>query len=512
MVFESYFFDKRATINYRVFRVMKALQSSNFTINRLSQVTGLSYSQTYNAFQDIMAGLQQMHEKPVKTTTEVAFTELAGKLTVDQYRFHLLANSMAFQFFDYLFKTEKPDVHDFCKVNQLSISTLRRRIDPFKVYIQAHNITLNASTWALEGSEMQIRLLMLTFFQLAYRGNGWPFSTTNLAQTRATFSTIQAQKAPFLPEVQPNVTKQDLLMLAIQLMRIAQGHVLEETDRLMLLVVGEEEDPLPLIFTSERFPALSTPQLAAECAFYCFTRIHFISIENTLSARDQWLLDHFAATDNLVARFAGGMLDALCNAAQPDSSEADPANHSVLHANLTRLAYTYYLLDGDFTKRLDFAHGDDEGATQGTLPRLITHFIDDLSSDKPEVIFKRYRNEMSRELYHIIRPDFPGLNQDHNLKVSVLIEPGTFVTRDLMMFLNKISFITLQPAITGPLPDVLITTLTNRKLLNRFYPKLANSSIQVIQWQNEASDNDFFKLYTQLAHALRPTKQRSKKS
>ncbi len=59
-MFEAYFFDKRATINYRVYRVLKALQNTNFTVNRLSQEAQLSYSQAYNAFQDIIADLQQL--------------------------------------------------------------------------------------------------------------------------------------------------------------------------------------------------------------------------------------------------------------------------------------------------------------------------------------------------------------------------------------------------------------------------------------------------------------------
>ncbi len=35
-MFEAYFFDKRATINYRVYRVLKALQNTAFTVNKLS--------------------------------------------------------------------------------------------------------------------------------------------------------------------------------------------------------------------------------------------------------------------------------------------------------------------------------------------------------------------------------------------------------------------------------------------------------------------------------------------
>lgn len=122
-MFEAYFFDKRATINYRVYRVLKALQNTAFTVNKLSQEAQLSYSQTYNAFQDIMADLQTMSPKTVSTADEEAFNILAQNVSVDQYRFHLLNHSMAFAFFDYLFKRQRLMCMIFVP-NMISVSPL----------------------------------------------------------------------------------------------------------------------------------------------------------------------------------------------------------------------------------------------------------------------------------------------------------------------------------------------------------------------------------------------------
>lgn len=212
-MFEAYFFDKRSTINYRVYRVLKALQNTDFTVNRLSQEAQLSYSQAYNAFQDIMADLQAMTDATVPIADEEAFQKLGVDVTVDQYRFHLLRDSMAFNFFDYAFKAENPDVHQFCAQNDLSISTLRRRVEGFKTYLQSKGVALNTSTWAPEGSELRIRMVMINFFVLAYRGVGWPFGDAHYHETVA-LATQFRQAAPDAWFNQPeHEAKQDLLAL-----------------------------------------------------------------------------------------------------------------------------------------------------------------------------------------------------------------------------------------------------------------------------------------------------------
>ncbi|WP_054722564.1 hypothetical protein [Lacticaseibacillus nasuensis] len=102
-MFESYFFDKHMLTNYRVFRVMKALSTSSFTVTRLAEVVGLSYAQTYAAFQAIMKDLQSLGIVPETAVNEVTFQHIAKAITVDQYRLHLLDQSPSFNLFRYLF-------------------------------------------------------------------------------------------------------------------------------------------------------------------------------------------------------------------------------------------------------------------------------------------------------------------------------------------------------------------------------------------------------------------------
>ena len=62
------------------------------------------------------------------------------------------------------------------------------------------------------------------------------------------------------------MSKEALVVLAIQLMRIKQGHPLLPNRRMQLLFSGHEDLP-DLIFTSEQFPNLSDSQLNSEKQF-----------------------------------------------------------------------------------------------------------------------------------------------------------------------------------------------------------------------------------------------------
>ncbi|WP_461226832.1 helix-turn-helix domain-containing protein [Lacticaseibacillus suihuaensis] len=244
-VFEDNFFDKRASTNYRVFRYLKALQDSSFTINRLAHESKLSYSQTYNAFQDIMVALQLMQHRAIADLNEADFRAVGGGVSVDTYRYHLLADTVAFRFFDQLFRSGGFDVHAFCQQEGISLPTLRRKIAPFKTYMAQCGVTMNAVTWALEGSELRVRLLLLTFYQLAFRGVGWPFGTRRFQQAKADFTAIcTADPTWFAPG---RATKLDLMVLAVQAMRLDNGHALAPNKRWQGVVADAGMTLAPLI-------------------------------------------------------------------------------------------------------------------------------------------------------------------------------------------------------------------------------------------------------------------------
>ncbi|WP_179395103.1 helix-turn-helix domain-containing protein [Lacticaseibacillus absianus] len=499
-MFEAYFFDKRATTNYRVFRLLKALQDSNFTINRLAQDSGLSYSQTYNAFQDIMLELQLMSDRPVADVNETDFKALGGQVSVDMYRFHLLQESLPFRFFDYLFTAGTPDVHTFCTAAGVAIPTLRRRIAPFKAYVTGVGLHLNGVTWAIEGEELQIRMLMLTFYQLAFRGVGWPFSEPAFRRAKHQIDLIN-QADPLWFEPEALYTKQDLLILAVQQLRIDHGHALTPDRRWNKLAKASNLPLKSLIYTRDHFPSLTPRKCTAERDFYYFCRIHYLSFGTRVTPRQAWVMRDFDRPGLAINQFADGLLDALIDAADPLTPESMAAAHDVLRVNLHRMAVSYYVLHGNFAKRIDFLDRNPAEAESGTLPHLIHDYFDQIDATGPLAAFARHWPHMHRELYRVIAPDFPALNADHLVKVAMFVDGGTFVARDLRLFLEGIQFVHLLPTDPSQVPDLIISTLSDTTLITSFYGAANLTHTGIIPWATEADDNDFYHLMTLLRRA-----------
>ncbi|WP_125702787.1 helix-turn-helix domain-containing protein [Lacticaseibacillus daqingensis] len=499
-MFEAYFFDKRATTNYRVFRLLKALQEDVFTINRLAQDSGLSYSQTYNAFQDIMVELQMMSNHPVADVNETDFKAVGGSVSVDSYRFHLLNDTLAFRFFDYLFTAPTPDVHVFCTEHGLSIPTLRRRIAPFKTYLVSFGLRLNALTWALEGPELQIRMLMLTFYQLAYRGVGWPFSVARFRQAKGNLDLInRLDPAWFQPE--QLYTKQDLLILAVQQLRIENGHALTPDSRWTALVAATQLPLQPLIYTRNRFPSLTPRKCLAERDYYYFCRIHYLSFGQRVTATQSLVMRAFDQPTLIINQFADGLLDTLIAASDPTATESLRSAHTVLRVNLHRMAVSYYVLHGHFAKRIDFLDRRPQDAESGRLPELIHQFFQTMAPTGPLAPFAGHWAHMHRELYRVIAPDFPVLDADHQLKVAVFVDGGTFVARDLHQFLAGLHFVRRLPNDPNQVPDMIISALSDATLITDFYAGHDLSRTPIIPWATDADDNDFFRLMTILRRA-----------
>nr|WP_241864958.1 helix-turn-helix domain-containing protein [Lacticaseibacillus kribbianus] len=433
---------------------------------------------------------------------EADFADVGAAVSVDTYRFHLLSDTVAYAFFDRLFTVPGFDAHAFCQDSGVSLPTLRRRIAPFRAYMAQAGVTLNPTTWRLEGSELRIRLLILTFYQMAYRGVGWPFSTAAYRQAVADLDACNAADSRwFDASAQP--TKLDLMVLAIQRLRLASGHPIAVNRRFQGIIGDAGMTLAPLIYTPATFPALDSPTLAAERDFYYFCRVHFLSFNATVTPIQERIMAAFAVGDHAINRFAGGLMTALIDATNPTMREAAPSCHAVLAVNLHRMALSSYVTDGAFAKRLDFMPDLGDRAENGALPRLIQRFFTGLTPGDPAGLFRPYYQAMHRDLYRIIAPDFPGLNADHLLTVAVFVEPGTFVSRDLLQFLTGLDFVrVLDPAATER-PDLIISGLSDTTMLAAHYGEDALANIQLVPWAEWADDNDFFHLMTVLQLARR---------
>lgn len=492
-MFEAYFFDKRATINYRLYKSLKAMQGADFTINKLSKYMGMSYQQTYNAFNDIMSDLDVIAQTKSDEFTEKDFFPLAEGITDNQYRFYLLQQTIAFRFFDQLFQAGSIDVDAFCDVNQISLSTLRRRIDPYRQYLKTVQVDFNMATWLLDGEERHVRFAILTFFQIAYRGNGWPLRTLNVDTVTTAFKEINACTGPFLIGKRVAIQKIDLLILGVQLLRIRQNKVLSPSARMTPMIQGNPEIP-DLIFTADNFPQLSSTTLTAERNFYYFSRSRLFNPGEQLTEEDHHFLDQFNTHDTPIKRFSDGLMNQLLLAFRQEKAE-DLVRNRVLHTNILRSAFSYYALEGAVSNRLDFVDTLPSQRTSAEIQALIADFIQTFQDN--DVTFSEYLPKFASELYLIVSTSLAELDPSQKLVVQVAMETETFLARDLFIFLRDVSFITFVTE-PGHNPDVIVSSFGNISDLLKLTGTSLPDDTEVIYWSPESTDNDFFNLYMAL--------------
>ncbi|WP_407894210.1 hypothetical protein [Lacticaseibacillus sp. N501-2] len=275
--------------------------------------------------------------------------------------------------------------------------------------------------------------------------------------------------------------------MMVQHMRMTQGAVLPQEVAFTRLTQAPGAEVLPDVIQADRAWVATN-----ESGFFYFCRIHFLSLAPKPTATDRWLIDHFQRRNSVVAHFADGLIDFLASQ-EADVLQNAPKDHDLLRANLYRVTYSYWLFGGDFAKRLDFYDEDRNAAAFGRLPALIDTYFENLTGDAAAM--RPYQSIMRRVIYGVVRDDFPELDADHQLNVAVLIEPGTFTLRDILHFLDGISFVQLAEGTTQVDADVIITTLTSPELINQYY---GQDHPPLIQWQTLAQEEDYYRLYAEL--------------
>ncbi|KRM72444.1 helix-turn-helix domain-containing protein [Lacticaseibacillus brantae] len=494
-MFESYFFDKRALTSNRLFKALKNGGQDDLSINKLSKRVGMSYQQTYNAFQDVMQDLEHISNQKANPD-ENDFARMAKTVSIDRYRFYLLQQSVSFRFFDTLFITSQPDAKQFCTDYDISLSTLRRRIEPFRQYLSSVQVNLNTSSWELEGTEIDIRSAMVAFYQVSYRGNGWPFADMPREYVHHQLETINAFGEQFVFIPQAVVQKPDLIQLAVQLLRINQGAVLSPQIRMQGLMRYAPEDVHPLIFTRTNFPQQTSTTLSAERNYFYFCQLEKFSVADQLNHSDELIRKFLNQHDNPIKRFADGLMATLYQSGN-HLRHAEVQEARVLHANFLRLGFIFFLHNGPSSLLLDFVTQSPLKVADSSLGQLIDGYLASLTEAEPEAIFQSYAPKLNVETYYLASANFAEISYPVTLKVYVAIESATFLARDLMLFLRDITFITIVDD-REPKPDVIITSFGDVQRLNQLIHFPLSTNTTVLYWSAEGTDQQFFELYSQL--------------
>ncbi|WP_461215108.1 helix-turn-helix domain-containing protein [Lacticaseibacillus sp. GG6-2] len=474
MQFESLFLDKTAQLKLALRHKLDTTAPHGITIADLSNQMQLSYQRTYNLFQELLDDFERLTEQ---TPTVLRKAVMNGHIPIslDAYRFYLLRNAVAFEFFDYVVQGHQPNIDRFCTDHFISQSTLTRKTVPLRRFLAQYGLKLTTASATLTGGEVQVRLCLQTFYWQATHGADWPFTTIALAAIR--------QQVTTMPPAHDLLTQQQLIYLtAISHLRIAQGHRLDPATTAKL--------PARTYFTASDFPQLSADQLVAENQYVTWYQIG--TFRFTTNAELTSLSKHVPVAGRVVAHILASL--ATCDA--PGICQL--AHETLFYQNLFRATICFSLLQSNYIKPSDFSEPELIVPQLLDFKAQLTAIIADLPATGDYAVFHRESAAYCNEVAFLVAPHLQTAAPSNTLNVAVQLNIDNILHRGLVNFLDNLSFVKrLPPESAIDHCDLLITE--SERLLsagtsafNQAHPEA------VFIWCLDATEVDFHHLYQTL--------------
>lgn len=391
--------------------------------------------------------------------TATDFRVVSKNIAPEDYRYYLLRESATFRFYDRIFQGEELNMADFAKAQGVSVSTMRRKIEPFREYLVSQGVVLDIRNWSLTGNELSIRIFLESIYTDLYNGKTWPLrhvdedKITRLCESLHTWSEYKHfRQTPF-------VTSRERIVLGLQVMRINCGHFF--TPSSAFTVMHSDTIPDIPIFTATNFPQLAPHQLTAESKYVVFNSVSRLNYSAQDTDLQQYIRKFFERRDNPVVTLVQGVIKAVQAQMTPMARAYLSANQTVI-TNLYRVVYTYYVVGGRFTtvNRIESADEDALRSRQ-SLTDVISDYIRTIPTREPTHVFSRFLPEIATTLLTVMLPVLNEYAPRPQVLVRLELEFLDSDIVDLMNLLTTTGVISLLPDSSKSEADIIITASTS---------------------------------------------------
>ncbi|BDR57289.1 helix-turn-helix domain-containing protein [Xylocopilactobacillus apis] len=493
MLFEETILEKGEYQKFLMFRVLKSFEGSNYTIIDIANEMNTSYQQTYNILQELLEDIQNFPNTDLKDLNRKKFLNTKKiPISIDMYRLFLLKQSLVFQFINYVVQGSSPNVEKFCQDHYISRSTLLRKNAALKVLLEKYKIKISYNDLSFIGDEKSIRFFIYCFYWLSYRGLEWPFETIRYYDVAQQLQLEQSELND------PIVTIRTVLFWTITRIRIIHGYHVTDMDKFDQIF----PDNLNLFnsktpFTSSNFPKVPADQLIIEAKFFNFFRLQslvFPIMDNEIS---QKIYDSIKESKGPVWQLTNDFIEDLQTHLINNEDSKMIAASLPLQANLMRIFFSYYIMQGDYLQFNDFY--DDEQTLNydnSVLYEIVSNFVEEKEHVSEFTPYLKAQKKIIKEMEYLLIPYLRYFKSNETVKVKLVLESSDLVTRDMMTFLNDLSFVEIATEGDNPAnADVIITSIED---LGALYENDNLDDKIVIDWNLDATETEYFNLYQSL--------------
>lgn len=497
MLFEETILEKSEYQKFLMFRILKSLEGSNYTIMDIADEMNTSYQQTYNILQELLEDIQSFPDPDLKSMTRKTFLSTKKiPISIDMYRLYLMKQSIVFQFINYVVQGYNPSVEKFCEEHFISRSTLLRKNNALKVLLESYNVKISYNEIGLIGDEKNIRYFLYCFYWLSYRGIEWPFETIRYYEIA---QQLELEKSEIND---PIVTIRTALFWAISRIRIIHGCYIDNFERFEEIFPNNDEIfSSRSAFTSANFPKVEQTQLIVERQFFDFFRLQsliFPISEDPISTK---IYTNISEQKGLVWQLTREFTDELKKHLINTTDAKKTAESIPLQANLMRIFFSYYVMEGDYLQFNDFYDDSKALNYDNSVPyKIVSDFINEKYDDSKYRSFLNAPKKIIKEAQYLMIPYLRYFKSDEAIRVKLIVESSDLITRDMMTFLNDLSFVNIESESEDPVnADVIITSIED---LGDLYNEKDLSNKTIVYWNLDASQTEYFNLYQTLKKAF----------
>lgn len=490
MFYEELMMDPQTLIKFKIFRRMLTLQNPSHPIAQLAKEMELSYQQAFIELTEIDQDLNEL------TPDHMSILGRGGKLqpqniavTIDEYRFYLLNQSVPFLYVLYMLNEEDPTITDFCEKYDVSRSTVSRKFEKLKNHLKQFQLRFTYTESNLVGDERLVRLSLFNIIWLGVRGIEWPFA---LPEEEA--EALVDEFSEYFPMTHSYMGRLELkYFAALVLLRIKKENYAKYDKRYNFLMKNNrylDFDRLKT-FIGDRF-ALTDKQFKGESGFIYLMAQMFPFYFSTDEPALQQTLQFFADKKNPIYPL---VLDLLAEMKETVfASQPSLLDEPLIIGNLINVTFANYVFRQPFPNIYRLLNPTiNRGAAEAQLQTKISSFLTSYREEAAVDYLNDENQEQMAIMYtHTLLPFYDQIRYANRLHVGVALEDNFLLVQGLSQFLHDLTFVAAEPYDQNQQAkyDVVISS---SQLLKKLNPDTAS-----YLWDYASDDRQYIDLYRSL--------------
>ncbi|KRM78488.1 hypothetical protein FC84_GL000745 [Lapidilactobacillus dextrinicus DSM 20335] len=431
-MFLKIYLDEHDREKLRLFTHLSENSLEYFSTSSLLKEVSFSYNKIKNLLLEINLDLVKLYQHSIFTENGQIYFQ-KSRFDLGQYQTFLLRHSTSYQFLLALLKYPQDTLTDYCEHHHISRSTIHRKLDPVRRYLNTLGIRLMLDKMVLIGSEAAVRAFYL---QILWLSDGQD-DLLKMAEIAEILTPLKCWTEPWGNQIN---YQQGRLALAIAYLRIKATQFVAANDRCANYLFPTYHPAIQNFFT-KICPDDITAQ--AELCYFYYARFYQPIY---LSTADQRLplvrqnLKHLEFIKHLPLSLINGVKHMLKDDLPAQEFELFRLNFYNLFAN----AQLWQTVPAPLVLRNTMTTSHRNQQLLIKIQRQLTNMLRQLVRQKKTSWLSNNLDTIALCCAQLILPYVKPEISTNLVSVGLQDDPDSFLIQDVLRFCTNIPFINIE--------------------------------------------------------------------